>query len=400
MLAGGFGTPRIRFMPSPACRTALLTAAAFALSCALTHTAADAAELPAPPEAIARMVSLSLVVKDLDKPVHLASPRGDPRLFVVEKRGRIRVVKGGTLVERPFLDLTKRTSTGSEQGLLGLAFHPKYAANGRFFVNFTDRKGDTHVVELRASKTDPELADPSSEREVLVVKQPYPNHNGGGVEFGPDGRLYVGMGDGGSGGDPHRNGQNSEAPLAKMLRIDVDGEKATPEIVALGLRNPWRYAFDRKTGDLFIADVGQNKYEEIDWVAGGKLTGQNFGWNVYEGSHCFKESAACTGKGFTRPVVEYDHQTGCSITGGYVYRGKALPELDGAYFYSDYCTALLRSFRMKDGTVADHFDWKAALDPDGKLAAISSFGLDSDGELYLLSLEGKVFKFTRKAAAK
>jgi glucose/arabinose dehydrogenase len=244
------------------------------------------------------------------------------------------------------------------------------------------------VVEMKVSG-DPDRADAASARLILFLKQPYANHNGGDVVFGPDGKLYVGTGDGGSARDPHGNGQNPAALLGKMLRLDVDAAAPRPEIVAIGLRNPWRYAFD---GDvLYIADVGQDRYEEIDVVPLAALAGANFGWNVLEGRHCL-EGASCDDKGMIAPVVEYDHRSGCSVTGGQVYRGKALPQLAGIYFFSDYCTGLVRGFRWRDGAVADYWDWKPALDPAHRLAAVSSFGVDADGELYILSLDGIVWK--------
>ena len=297
------------------------------------------------------------------------------RLFVVEKQGPIRILKGKTFEPKPFLDLTGKVSLwkreNSEQGLLGLAFHPKYLENGRFFIHYTDLDWKTRVVEYRVRKDDPNQADPASARDLLVLHQPYDNHNGGDLEFGPDGKLYVLLGDGGSGGDPHYLAQNPRTLLGKMIRFDVDAEKPAPEVLGSGLRNPWRYSFDRKTGDLYIADVGQNVFEYVHFVPARRVAGPlNFGWNTIEGKHCF-QAETCSRKGFTQAVVEYPHSEGCSITGGYAYRGKALPELAGAYFYSDYCTALLRSFRMKNGKVVDSWDWKQALDPESQVAQVA-----------------------------
>jgi glucose/arabinose dehydrogenase len=365
---------------------------------------------PVPP-AVAAVVRLSKVADDFEKPLGLVYAPGDPeaRLFVVEQTGRVKILRGEKVDERPFLDLHARVTRsaahdGSEQGLLGLAFHPRFAENGRLFVNFTDLKGDTRVVELRVAKDDPGRVDPSTEREILFVKQPFANHNGGDLVFGPDGKLYIGLGDGGSGGDPYGNGQNRKALLGKMLRLDVDGPpgpdgRPTPEIRAIGLRNPWRYAFDRKTGDLFIADVGQNKWEEVDIVPAGSQGGENFGWNIMEGFHCFKPPRNCDQTGLTLPVVEYGHDEGCSIIGGFVYRGKAIPEIDGCYFYADYCTALLRSFRLSAGNVRDYWNWRPALDPGQRLATISTFGEDPEGELYIVSLDGPIYKLVRASAA-
>jgi glucose/arabinose dehydrogenase len=350
-----------------------------------------------PPAAVEKLVNLEIVTKDLEQPVYLTYAPGDAagRLFIVEKTGTIRILRGGVVEKTPFLDISKKVSDGSEQGLLGLAFHPKYKENGRLFINYTDTAGDTHVTEYKADAKNPDLADPASARELLKIEQPYSNHNGGHLLFGPDGLLYIGMGDGGSANDPKGNGQNKTSLLGKMLIMDVDAASPKPEIAALGMRNPWRYSFDRKTGELYIGDVGQNKYEEVHVVPAGKLKGLNFGWNTVEGyGHCLKKSG-CDQAGLTLPVYEYTHGVGCSITGGYVYRGKALPELDGHYFYADYCAGAIRSFRLKGGKVEDNWDWKPRLDPEGVLATLSSFGEDPEGELYLLSLDGILYKFTR-----
>jgi len=340
---------------------------------------------PAPPAEVARAVKLVRVATGLQKPVGLVFAPGDRerRLFVVEKTGYVRVLRDGKIDALPFLDVHDRVSGATEQGLLGLAFHPHWADNGRFYVNYTDRKGDTRVVEFdRAYR----------QREILFVKQPFNNHNGGDLVFGPDGKLYVGLGDGGWANDPFGHGQDPKARLAKMLRIDVDAPGTPePQIVAVGLRNPWRYAFDRKTHDLYIADVGQDRWEEIDVVPAGTLDGRNFGWKIMEGLHC-RSGKTCKRQGLTLPVVEYNHKAGCSVTGGFVYRGALLPALDGAYFYADYCTALVRSFRWKDGRVSDAWDWRATLDPEMQLANISTFGEDADGELYIVSLDGVIWK--------
>lgn len=352
---------------------------------------------PAPvavPADIAAKVALRPFAKGLYRPVQLVAAPGDAsgRLFVVEQRGAIRIVKGGVVQKAPFLALDD-LSDGNEQGLLGLAFHPAFATNRRLYVDYTDAEGDTHVVEYTVKAGDPDRVDPASAREVLTIPQPYSNHNGGDLVFGPDGKLWIGTGDGGSANDPRGNGQNPRALLAKMLRLDVDTAGAKPEIVGLGLRNPWRYSFDRKTGDLYIGDVGQNLWENVYAVAHDDLTGHNFGWNLREGRHCFAEDP-CDLPGLTAPVVEYAHgPLGCSVTGGFVYRGKAIPALDGVYFYGDFCTGMVWSFRWTpDGGAVDHWDWKAALDPDGALANLSSFGVDGDGELYVLSLDGPIYR--------
>ena len=352
------------------------------------------APLPEPPAALAKLVRLQTVAGGLDQPIGLEVAQGDParRLFVVEKTGRIRILKGGKMLGQPFLDLHGKVSGGMEQGLLGLAFHPGYTRNGRFFINYTDTKGDTHVVEHRVSAA-PDRADPTPVRELLFLDQPFRNHNGGNLEFGPDGAMWVGTGDGGSANDPFGNGQNPKSLFGKMLRFDVD-KGGPPEIVLNGLRNPWRFSFDGGTGDLYIADVGQNKYEEIELLPGGKIGGQNLGWNLMEGMHCLKGDG-CNKTGLTLPVVEYSHDDGRSITGGIVYRGKAIPELAGHYFYSDYCSGWVRSFRWSQGAVHDPFEWRSALDPRRQLREVASFGQDHDGELYVVSQEGTLFRMDR-----
>jgi len=360
-----------------------------------------------PPESSAvTALAMQLVASGLDDPLDLQAPPGDSRLFIVEQPGRIRIVRDGTLLAQPFLDLSGSILGGFERGLLGLAFHPDYAANGRFFVNYTDGRGDTRIAEFRVS-SDPDRADPDSERLVLGVAQPFQNHNGGGLAFGPDGYLYAGLGDGGSGGDPFDNAQNLGVPLGKTLRLDVDGglpfaippdnpfasePGAFPAIWAYGLRNPWRFAFDAETGDLYIADVGQELIEEIDvgFAQGGG--GENYGWNVTEGSLCFSPSSGCSTDGITMPVLEYDHGDGCSVTGGYVYRGSALSGLQGVYFYSDFCTPFVRSFRLAGGRATEATDWTAQVDPEGRLEGVLSFGTDASGELYILDRSGSVYR--------
>jgi len=345
------------------------------------------------------------VVGGLDQPVDLQAPPGDhARLFVVEQPGRIRIVRNGA-VAATFLDIVGRVGSGGERGLLGLAFHPRYAENGRFFVNYTDRAGDTHVSEFRAQPPVSDSADPASERPLLFVAQPFPNHNGGGLAFGNDGKLYIALGDGGSGGDPLGNGQDLGTPLGKILRVDVDAGApfavpadnpfvstpgAFPAVWAYGLRNPWRISFDRASGDLMIGDVGQGAFEEVDVGLASRHGGENYGWNVMEGNHCFDPPAGCSSAGLTLPVVEYSHGDGCSITGGYVYRGCRMPGYQGTYFYGDYCTALVRSFRFQNGAAADQRDWTSALSRG--VDAISSFGVDADGEIYILDHTGEIYR--------
>lgn len=353
---------------------------------------------PSPaPESLTSLVRLTPVVDGLSQPLGLLTAPGETagRLFVIEKTGRVRILRNGVVDEAPFLDFSSRVSSASEQGLLGLAFHPRFSENGRLYVNFTDTDGETRIVELQVDPANPDRVDPASESEFFTLEQPFSNHNAGHLAFGPDGKLYVATGDGGAGNDPQNNAQRDDSLLGKLLRFDVDAEAPKPQVIGKGLRNPWRYDFDRQTGDLYIADVGQNRIEEINVVAANDITGHNFGWNVLEGTRCLKGST-CRREGMTMPVLEYTHDDGCSITGGHPYRGKALPELSGHYFYSDFCTGLLRSFRWdgKDG-VEDHFDWKAALDPGDALKQIAAFGEDADGEMYVVSLAGKVWRFER-----
>ena len=333
------------------------------------------------------------VVSGLDLPVDVQNAGdGSGRLFVVEKPGRIVIVRNGRLLPDPFLDIrTEVRSAGTEQGLLGLAFHPDYAHSGVFFVYYIDRDGNTVVASFHASAADPDRADPTTQVDLLNVHQPYSNHNGGSLAFGPDGYLYIGLGDGGSEGDPLRTGQNTDTLLGKILRIDVDaGEPYTipkdnpfalkgglPEIWAVGLRNPWRFSFDRLTGDLYIGDVGQDSWEEVDHVPAGTPGGMNFGWSFFEGDHPY-HSGAPAGVTFTTPVAEYSHADGCAITGGYVYRGRALPAFQGVYLFGDYCSGMVWGL-IQTGPGA----WQTqALFQTG--LRITAFGQDEAGELYLV----------------
>ncbi len=359
-------------------------------------------ETPEPPTG-AEPVALDTVATGLVFPLYLTAPDGDPRLFIVEKGGRIRIVKDGSLLPIPFLDISAQVSVGSEQGLLGLAFHPGYATNGRFIVHYTDPAGDTRVSGFRVS-ADPDLADPASEVSILAEDQPFPNHNGGQVLFGPDGYLYIMLGDGGSAGDPGGRGQSLADLFGSILRVEpIDGggyavppdnpfvsnAAARPEIWSFGLRNPWRATFDPATGDLYIADVGQQQWEEVDvsTAADGAGKGGNFGWSIMEGPECLRESPCDQGT-LELPVFSYGHDAGCSITGGFVYRGAAIPELQGYYFYSDFCRGWVRSFRFENGSAVDQFQWPT-LAPGG---GVPSFGRDATGELYVMSTGGGVFK--------
>ena len=381
----------------------------FALACLVIPTAACSGDgSPVGPPEATLPVGLEPVASGLSFPLYLTSPAGDARLFIVEKGGAIRIVKDGVLLPAPFLTLAGRVSTGSEQGLLGLAFDPAYASNGRFVVHYTDLAGNTAVSLYRVSAAAPDLADPASETVLLTAAQPFENHNGGQILFGPDGMLYIGLGDGGSGGDPGGRGQSLADLLGGILRVDVGSgtgytvppdnpfvgqADARSEIWSYGLRNPWRFTFDPSTGDLYIADVGQNAWEEVDVVtqAGGAGRGLNFGWNVTEGNHCYS-SVNCNQAALTPPVLEYSHDEGCSISGGFVYRGAAIPALQGHYFYADYCRGWVRSFRFQDGQALEPQQW-SALAPGG---SIPSFGQDAAGELYILTAEGGVFRIVPK----
>ena len=378
-----------------------------------TDTAGDAPPTPGPsgggscsatPVAGTPTLTTVRVAGGFDDPVDLQVPAGErARLFVVEQRGRIRIVRNGAVVGQPFLDIAGRISAGGERGLLGLAFHPRFAENGRFYVNYTDLRGDTHISEFRAP-ANADVADAGSERELLFVRQPFSNHNGGGLAFGSDGFLYIGLGDGGSGGDPQGNGQSLGTVLGKMLRIDVNAGSpfgipsnnpflgvsgAAPSIWAYGLRNPWRFSFDSANGDLYIGDVGQNAVEEVNYAPAGR-GGQNYGWNIAEGTRCFRPASGCSFNGLTGPVAEYDHSAGCSITGGVVYRGCRLPGYSGHYFYADYCTALVRSFRIQNGQATDQRDWTSPLGRG--LNNPTAFGRDDEGEVYLVDHDGEIYK--------
>jgi glucose/arabinose dehydrogenase len=344
------------------------------------------------PDVVAETVATGLAA-----PVHLAALPNDGRLFVVEQAGRIRVIEGGQVLERPFLDIRDRVRSGGERGLLSVAFHPDFAANGRFFVDYTDTTDSTRIEEY-AVTVDPNVADPTSGRTLLTIRQPYGNHNGGLIAFGPQGNLWIGMGDGGSGGDPLGNGQNPATLLGAMLRIDVDGGEpygipsdnpfadkvdGAPEVWSYGLRNPWRYSFDGS--HVYIADVGQSGWEEVN-IAPTDEPGLNYGWSIMEGDHCYR-AQSCNETGLERPIYEYSHDAGCSITGGYVYRGSALPDLRGHYFYGDYCQGWVRSFRYDSGGATDHRSYDL-----GDLGRIVSFGSDAAGEVYVLTGSGAVYR--------
>jgi glucose/arabinose dehydrogenase len=334
------------------------------------------------------------------KPVDIASPPGDPgKIIVVEQAGIIRLIQNGLTSEQPFLDILDRVgSSGSEQGLLGIAFHPQYAQNRFFYVNYTDLNGNTVIARFTASQKG-EMVDPQSEKRLIQVDQPFPNHNGGGLAFGPDGFLYIGLGDGGSAGDPNNNAQNTNVLLGKLLRIDVSQPDnyaipknnpfanggGKPEIWAFGLRNPWRFSFDPRKGDLYIGDVGQDLWEEVDYLPVGSTGGTNFGWSFMEGNHPYRLQGDIPGN-LIAPITEYDHNSGCSITGGSVYRGQALPDWQGVYFYADFCQGTVWGLLKSETGV----QVKQIFRIPGN---ISSFGVDGSGEIYALDLQkGIVFK--------
>ncbi len=326
-----------------------------------------------------------VVARGLVEPVQVTSPRSEPRrLYVVEQRGTVRVVDRGKLRAGFFLDIRSRTASSGEQGLLGLAFDPKYRTNRFLYVDYTDVGGDTHVVRYR---TDGTRVLPASARELFRLDQPYPNHNGGDLAFGPDGFLYVGTGDGGSGGDPENRAQNMQSLFGKMLRFDVRNPGSDPEIVALGLRNPWRYSFDRLTGDLYIGDVGQGDWEEIDYTPRSSSGLLNYGWDVFEGTHPFEDKTPGPGR-LVAPIFEYSHSRGCTVVGGYVYRGKARPAERGRYTFGDYCSGVVWSMRVSGGKAT------AVRTEPFRIPSLTSFGEDAAGELYATSHEGVLYRIS------
>ncbi len=333
------------------------------------------------------------IVSGLDRPVDVESAYdGSGRLFIIEKYGAIRIFKDGLLFDQPFLNIDDRVNdVSNEMGLLGLAFHPDFEQNGFFYVNYTGDGGHTRISRFHATG---DTADPASEKVLMVIDQPFPNHNGGAVIFGPDGYLYLGLGDGGAAGDPFKNGQNTASLLGKILRIDVNNGDpySIPadnpfgnEVWAYGLRNPWRMSFDRVTGDLWIGDVGQNQYEEIDYFPAGSPGGANFGWSIMEGLHGYDGEAQ---PGLLLPAAEYSHAEGCSITGGYVYRG-SMPEWNGVYLYGDYCSGKVWGLILSNGQWQSRVQFEAGV-------TITSFGEDETGELYLTSDNGSVYILARK----
>jgi glucose/arabinose dehydrogenase len=335
----------------------------------------------------------TVIASGLNRPVDVQSAHdGSGRLFIIEKYGVIRILENGQLLDQPFLDISDRVgSSGNEQGLLGLAFYPKPEA-GMLFVNYTDKNGNTVISRFLWDT----YANPMSETVLLNIDQPYPNHNGGSLAFGPDGYLYAGLGDGGLAGDPHKNGQNTNALLGKILRLDVSDFNAPngyvipadnpfgTEVWAYGLRNPWRISFDQSTGDLWIGDVGQSAWEEIDYLPAGSQGGANFGWSIMEGNHGYDGDAQ---PGLLLPLAEYSHSSGgCSVTGGYVYRG-AMPEWNGIYLYGDYCFGKIWGLILSNGQWQSQVLFETGV-------TITSFGQDEAGELYFSSDDGSVYHLT------
>ena len=357
---------------------------------------------PAPKNYVGPSFALTTIHSEgLSKPLFLTfSTDQSGRLFVVEQNGRILILDKKGLLTAPFLDISSLLSTGGERGLLGLAFHPNFSQNGRYFLNYTrEPDGATVIAEYRVS-SNPNRSE-TQEKVLLVIPQPYGNHNGGMVAFGLDGYLYIGTGDGGAGGDPGNRAQNPSDLLGKILRIDVDGgspygipstnpfskEGGQPEIFALGFRNPWRFSFDRKTGELWVADVGQNSWEEINLVK----VGENHGWRLMEGNHCYNPSEGCRqGRNLTLPVTEYANEVPrCSVIGGYVYRGSEVPSLQGTYLFGDYCSGEIFGFR--DGS------HQVLMDTD---LQITSFGEDERGELYVINHNGSVHQIIKASDSK
>lgn len=336
-------------------------------------------------------IVLQPVAQNLDSPVSITHA-GDNRIFITLQDGTIVIYDGTRILPEPFLDIRNLVLSGNERGLLSVAFHPRYAENGLFYVNYTNRQGHTVIARYSVQPQNPNRANPNSALTILTINQPFANHNGGQLQFGPDGYLYIGMGDGGGGGDPDNRAQNLTDLLGKMLRIDVDSgspyaippsnpyallDHARSEIWASGLRNPWRFSFDRVTGDLWIADVGQGDWEEINFQPATSIGGENYGWRRMEGTHCYNPTSNCNQGNLVLPVIEYDHDVGCSVTGGYVYRGTRSTRLIGQYIYGDYCSGRIwAGTRNTNGTVTSRVIFDATF-------TISTFGEDAAGEMYV-----------------
>ena len=406
LLAGACGPPSGGSGPTAAATPSAAPTAGRTATPPAMSSEPSVAPSPTPPfEPDAISLVLEPFAQVPGRPVGIANAGdGSGRMFVVEQGGVIRVVRDGTVLGTPFLDVSGRISAGGERGLLGLAFHPRYPNDSRFFVNYTDGGGDTVVASFSADPADPDRADPGTEVVLVRIDQPYGNHNGGALAFGPDGQLHISTGDGGSGGDPHDNGQRLDTLLGKILRIDVDRPSdgrtygipsdnpfvgragARPEIWLFGLRNPWRMAFDRATGDLWLGDVGQGGYEEIDVARAGSGGGANYGWARMEGFHCFPSGDGCARPELTPPVTEYGHDAGCSVIGGAVYRGVAHAALVGGYVFSDYCSG---SLWVIDASTDDPREPHLAGESGRNIAA---FGEDEAGELYAADHAGAILE--------
>jgi glucose/arabinose dehydrogenase len=385
-------------------RTSLVIAALCAAA------AAPVAARPTHPAGLRAAFGLAKVADGLSSPVYVASAPGDERLFVVEQAGVIRTVSNGRVAAKPYADLRSVVTSGGEQGLLSVAFHPKFASNGKLYVYFTNKRGNEEIWELHAREGAASIRP--GHRKLVEIPDTESNHNGGQLQFGPDGMLYFGDGDGGGAGDQHGahgNGQDPGVLLGKISRIDVDTRTAgkpygipkgnpfagqpgwRPEIWALGLRNPWRFSFDRADGDLWIGDVGQGKWEEVDHLKRG-LGGINFGWNRYEARHDFAKDTPLAGGTLRGPVAEYSHSLGCSITGGYVYRGPKIAGLSGRYVYADYCSGKLWTLSPSGGAARD----VSSVVGDAGVKSITSFGEDGSGMLYVCSADGQLYRFVSR----
>jgi glucose/arabinose dehydrogenase len=354
-----------------------------------------AAECPA-------ALELQPIAAGLTRPIAITHANdGTNRLFITLQGGQMLIHDGASLLPTPFLDISSLVSCCGERGLLSAAFHPNYLNNGWFYVNHTNLSGHTVIARYKVS-ADPNVADPKSRAVIMRIRQPFANHNGGQLQFGPDGYLYIGMGDGGKAGDPGDRAQNLQVLLGKMLRIDVDGAfpytipsdnpflgnpLALPEIWALGLRNPWRFSFDRSTGQLFIADVGQDSWEEVNLQPANSFGGENYGWRLMEGKHCFNPTNGCNNGTLKKPIIEYSHAMGCAVTGGYRYRGMQILALFGDYLYADFCSGMIWGARRVAGV-----GWTSTLLHQGNFR-ISTFGEDENGEIYFADLlSGTVYR--------
>ena len=373
------------------------------MGCGGQYNATNTTPAPSSPRPPLPALQLTSFVSGLAAPVGMeAAHDGSGRLFVLEQAGRIRIIRNSAVVAAPFLDIVPKVASGGELGLLGLAFHPAYASNRKFYVDYTRPLGaqwETVIAEYLASSTDPDQADPNSERILLTVAQPFSNHNGGQLAFGPDGFLYIALGDGGGGGDPNGNGQNTQVLLGKILRIDVNSSSGgrqyaippenpfangggAPEVFAYGFRNPWRFSFDSATGTLFAGDVGESSFEEVDIVQ----KGANYGWNVMEGSHCFKPAIGCSTTGLTLPINDYGRDQGSTVIGGFVYRGATIPNLVNAYVFGDFGSGRIWGLRQNSSGTWDRTQLASTV------KSISSFGRDDNGELYAVDITGAVWK--------